>query len=1849
MQIKAFLTKSTLWSTAIFSLLLGVFVYATIDKTVYIPEQLIVIPDTVVSDSWSSVDNILLNDASEYSLYQDFTPQNSAYLDSASLENLLNPQFSETEPSTTEPSTTTSGDEDSTSGAETVPSTDSAADTTETIPSEDGSAIDGIPEPMPTTESVPELEQVAEPKPEPEQVAAPAPESASNETSYKSTLELFWGVIPLADELFPLAQEIITTAVTTSDSVAESIEEASVVTEVEEAVTPELVSENEEAVLEEILTETVVEDSELPVTEGEQILAQEEVAVSETDEFESTIQDACGDDAECKMYSTIFTGFAMPEFESGNFLTSAQLRLSLAAQTNSKDTDGPQRFVVEYTYDQTESWRTATVIDIEDEASNSINGGYYLISLDKPTHQSQLSNLEVRVSYQGNLKHLERAYIEGLWLEVNSATFYEETDSTYLDESLDYSRDLEEPKFHELNSSDLDLTMNELPSFTLSYSPQDGFFKKVLTTIFSENKYSVDQIKLTDSTGAIVNVPVKVIYQDEKVWTIQFQKRPQKLIPGKYAVQVLVNENETIFIDEFEFYWGVLAVNTEKSMYFPNESVTLNLAALTDRGDTICDAILELKIINPKNEFFDVPVEQSGSCGENNVTDIPDYLAHFSTTGEWGLYKIQLQHKNKVGEVVHKIEDSFEVREYIPFDIKRTAPTRIYPPAPYTVTLDITANRSFVGDITERVPRGFVFADTSGAEVTTLEEVTILTWKNVEMAVGETRTFTYVFDAPDISPYMYLLGPMDMDGFRELRQWQIASDAISSVGWLTGTQTELGTNLNDSTPAAIIWSTSTVDRFYFDHSTSTYPGRVYLEKDGDFLVSVNLPLERNDVVNTERARVGFEVRVNGVTVPQGIGRSGLIYNVLSTNRQNESSSNGNFLITDLSAGDYVEVFAQAMTSYVAQPITITGQASMYIEHIAPAIGVFAGTATSTVASTSLNTSTASELTWTETRQDSGFVHSDTVNPEDIIISDPGTYLVYVNVPLESGGATPWKNVLGRVLLDGTQVSGGVFSQGLHTVTVNADYYSSIHWSGVVVSTTTNQVLSISTEQEAAAGTTTVPVGYKGSIYIQKLPTEDVIALRGRDLSGGTNWNVDPAQNVLFDTHLAYDSTVFTHSTTTNTDQITINESGDYLLAYNDALVIAGGTNNVIINVFVNGTEVIGAETKTHYTSNSSGHQDSSGSLVYNLEGRSPGDVVTIRAVRDANTTVANDRTDAMLLLWKKKQLNFRPTAATYYDAPFDGVRFSSTTPYFDFSTDDPDGSSNLVYEFSIGTSSDFVGAISRVSDTDSGFSNTASTTDTSPFTEAQKIRFQLQGADALANNTTYYWRVRAKDIGGSDEFGDWSTTQSLIVETTSSVADWYQTDDGQFMTNNLVGITTNGEGGAIVDTVENTEALLVYGAKTDTLLLYRFWNGSAWGSQTNGPSVGGEIYWAETSAGNVRDEYVAVVLTGDGDVNALVYSASTSSWGNQNEFETAVNTPSRRGIAVAHESISGDAMVVSCGAGADPIYTIWNGSSWTATSTVDVASTNNCNWLTIAADPTSDELILISKGVADSYEAQVWNGSAWSNAIQLGRINVAAPAGTASNVTEGMSVVYEDSGDQAMVVTTDGSDNEFRYATWDGSIWSTVFTVPVTSDFENGELVRDEGTDRIGFCMVDDASDINVFFWDGDAWDATETQLEPLTESVQSRPFDCMFETVAGRDGNFAVPYSNDTTDEFQYLDTAWSGPLNMTDMEEFWYLQTRRTGDGTILAVGMENQGIDPLRASYFNGTNWSANTLIQADPSETGADPRSESFSIAPRRFNYSEGTVLTKPIDFNAVSGYSTWGDVSFTTTEPVGSSI
>ena len=138
------------------------------------------------------------------------------------------------------------------------------------------------------------------------------------------------------------------------------------------------------------------------------------------------------------------------------------------------------------------------------------------------------------------------------------------------------------------------------------------------------------------------------------------------------------------------------------------------------------------------------------------------------------------------------------------FDVERIGPTRIYPPVSYEMRMIVKANQDFAGEIIETVPASFeiIGHETRNLKTETQDENVLgftfhvlsadnnkeLVWSNVNLQEGDIIEIVYTFDAPNISPYLYLLGPLSFQEFQvssfkfqEARQWQIASDDPGEV------------------------------------------------------------------------------------------------------------------------------------------------------------------------------------------------------------------------------------------------------------------------------------------------------------------------------------------------------------------------------------------------------------------------------------------------------------------------------------------------------------------------------------------------------------------------------------------------------------------------------------------------------------------------------------------------------------------------------------------------------------------------------------------------------------------------------------------------------------------------------------------------------------------------------------------------------------------------------------------------------------------------------------------------------------------------------------------------------------
>jgi hypothetical protein len=253
-------------------------------------------------------------------------------------------------------------------------------------------------------------------------------------------------------------------------------------------------------------------------------------------------------------------------------------------------------------------------------------------------------------------------------------------------------------------------------------------------------------------------------------------------IPGKYTL--IVDDNGKQFKQDFT--WGVLAINTNKSVYLPNETASLALAVLDQKGNMVCNASVTLQITDPNGAITtlstnDGTIIVNPECQMKKMTNKPDYQANYQVKNA-GIYKMNLTAISPNG--TYSIADKFTVQNSVPFDVERTTATRIFPYNPYPVSLKITANQDFTGTIKETVPEAFKITpllETPGYEK--VEDNTTdktITW-NISLQKGQVITLGYNYTPPNVSPEFYLLGPLTFYDqnkilFQESRRWQIASD-----------------------------------------------------------------------------------------------------------------------------------------------------------------------------------------------------------------------------------------------------------------------------------------------------------------------------------------------------------------------------------------------------------------------------------------------------------------------------------------------------------------------------------------------------------------------------------------------------------------------------------------------------------------------------------------------------------------------------------------------------------------------------------------------------------------------------------------------------------------------------------------------------------------------------------------------------------------------------------------------------------------------------------------------------------------------------------------------------------------
>ena len=452
--------------------------------------------------------------------------------------------------------------------------------------------------------------------------------------------------------------------------------------------------------------------------------------------------------------------------------------------------------------------------------ANGLNKDYFSYEADFLQSWDDINNLKIKVEGIVEDESLFIAYLDSVWVEAVVAGGAELKKITAREEWQEAL---------ELVSRQLVFKLNEAGELKFRYRRPESKIWDSISELFRTKSFWQDvdvETKLLDNSGQELDLPLTMIMAEDGEFMIKLPELPRGFRPGLYTVRFIIKdeaneETEELIFDQ-NFSWGVLAINTNKSVYEPLEEAYLQMAVLDDEGRTVCDADLELEITAPQGSIMllktsDGTLARNPECGPNNVIFTPDYYAHYQLAGA-GVYRMRLT--ALTGNGIKEITDEFEVREEVPVVIERIGPTRIYPLANYTMQLNIQAKEKFQGELVEYLPPEFsVIKQSLKWQTATVTRLALLkketatsareaefsetvingakeiSWQNLKLYPGDELEIIYEFDAPDISPEFYLLGPIDMDGFSEARQWQIAADlfAVSTStngiqsGWTNAT------------------------------------------------------------------------------------------------------------------------------------------------------------------------------------------------------------------------------------------------------------------------------------------------------------------------------------------------------------------------------------------------------------------------------------------------------------------------------------------------------------------------------------------------------------------------------------------------------------------------------------------------------------------------------------------------------------------------------------------------------------------------------------------------------------------------------------------------------------------------------------------------------------------------------------------------------------------------------------------------------------------------------------------------------------------------------------------------------
>jgi len=326
----------------------------------------------------------------------------------------------------------------------------------------------------------------------------------------------------------------------------------------------------------------------------------------------------------------------------------------------------------------------------------------------------------------------------------------------------------------------LDGKGNEVAGANFSDSDGDGLTDKVeWKTDLKEKSYKITLESIKELNATVIGPDGKVI-GDAEVVDVGFGKFHIKFnssrgqMAGLYKLVVGTDSTK----QEYWFKWGLVSVNTRKSIYRPGEVAEIIMVVLDKDGHLRSEAQIELTITNPNKEVLVLSTNEGVYESSKGV-----YRANYPVEVE-GKHLIHVDAK---GGMDAEIDSHFMSKEHFEFDIIRDTPVTIDPSRNDLESsiqiISFTDAEKF--NFREVLPSAFDLIDDGGAEITEEGDTKILEWVNLT----NNSVVSYEAEIPKIWPYLYMLGPAEVEYengiFKEARQWHFAVDpgTWTYTGW----------------------------------------------------------------------------------------------------------------------------------------------------------------------------------------------------------------------------------------------------------------------------------------------------------------------------------------------------------------------------------------------------------------------------------------------------------------------------------------------------------------------------------------------------------------------------------------------------------------------------------------------------------------------------------------------------------------------------------------------------------------------------------------------------------------------------------------------------------------------------------------------------------------------------------------------------------------------------------------------------------------------------------------------------------------------------------------------------------